>query len=275
MRLTLGEIFLRSGRTDQAEDAFRRIWIELPGTPESRRAKDLLATIPTPGRSHPRSSSSGPRRCTSSAGTPWPCRSWLPSQCPGVRMSPRPACCWGSAPSTSGSTPKPCSGWSPSRTRLARTARRLSSGSAGAPAGRRPGEVGRIPDAGGGRRPADRRERGGLYLLGPGGRRQGRPGPEPRVPRPPAPGISQGELDGRRLWLQGWLAYKRRDVPGGRASGVVSCEEPGSRWRVPALFWRGRALEARNRPPRPSRPIGRSWTRRRTSSTTASGPESV
>ena len=46
VRLALGEILLRSGRTDRAEDAFRQIWIELPGTPESWRAKDLLAIIP-------------------------------------------------------------------------------------------------------------------------------------------------------------------------------------------------------------------------------------
>jgi predicted Zn-dependent protease len=45
--LTLGEIFLRGGRADQAEEVFRRVWIELPGSPESQRAQELLAAIPT------------------------------------------------------------------------------------------------------------------------------------------------------------------------------------------------------------------------------------
>ncbi|RPI01716.1 MAG: hypothetical protein EHM71_16080, partial [Zetaproteobacteria bacterium] len=45
--LVLGEILLRDGRADQAEEVFRRLWIELPASPESERAKDLLATIPT------------------------------------------------------------------------------------------------------------------------------------------------------------------------------------------------------------------------------------
>jgi hypothetical protein len=46
-------------------------------------------------------------------------------------------------------------------------------------------------------------------------------------------------------WLQGWLAYKRKDFSAAAASwGRLVDEESGSRWRVPALYWRGRALEA-------------------------------
>jgi peptidoglycan lytic transglycosylase len=44
--VALGEAVLRSGRAEQAEEIFRRVWIELPGSPEAQRAKDLLAAIP-------------------------------------------------------------------------------------------------------------------------------------------------------------------------------------------------------------------------------------
>jgi tetratricopeptide (TPR) repeat protein len=42
VRLILGEILLRSGHPDQAEEAFHRIWIELPGTAQSQRARPPL-----------------------------------------------------------------------------------------------------------------------------------------------------------------------------------------------------------------------------------------
>ena len=42
----LGEVLLKSGHPDKAEEVLRRVWIELPGSLESQRAKDLLATIP-------------------------------------------------------------------------------------------------------------------------------------------------------------------------------------------------------------------------------------
>jgi soluble lytic murein transglycosylase len=44
--LTLAGVLLRSGRTAQAEEVLRRIWVELPGNSESQPAKELLATIP-------------------------------------------------------------------------------------------------------------------------------------------------------------------------------------------------------------------------------------
>jgi soluble lytic murein transglycosylase len=50
------------------------------------------------------------------------------------------------------------------------------------------------------------------------------------------------------LWLQGWLAYKQREFPAAVAFwGRLLAEESGSRWRVPALYWRGRAFEALKR----------------------------
>ena len=43
---TLGEVLLQTGRLDKGEEVLRRVWIELPGSAESLRARDLLATIP-------------------------------------------------------------------------------------------------------------------------------------------------------------------------------------------------------------------------------------
>ena len=42
----LGEVLLRSGRAERAEEILRRVWIELPGSLESQRARGLLGTIP-------------------------------------------------------------------------------------------------------------------------------------------------------------------------------------------------------------------------------------
>ena len=91
VRLTLGEIFLRSGRPDQAEEALRRIWIELPGTPQSQRAQDLLASLPAPRPSRPTSSFSEPPPCTSSAGMPRPFRNSRPSPSRALRERRRRA----------------------------------------------------------------------------------------------------------------------------------------------------------------------------------------
>jgi soluble lytic murein transglycosylase len=50
------------------------------------------------------------------------------------------------------------------------------------------------------------------------------------------------------LWLQGWLAYKQQEYRSAVAAwDQLVAEEVGSRWRVPALFWRGRTLEAAKR----------------------------
>jgi soluble lytic murein transglycosylase len=47
------------------------------------------------------------------------------------------------------------------------------------------------------------------------------------------------------LWLRGWLAYKERDLGGALAAWErLVVEEPGSRLKAAALYWRGRALEA-------------------------------
>ena len=48
------------------------------------------------------------------------------------------------------------------------------------------------------------------------------------------------------FWLQGWgSATKQREFPAAVACwGRLLAEESGSRWRVPALYWRGRAFEA-------------------------------
>jgi soluble lytic murein transglycosylase len=43
--LTLGEVLVRAGRTEQAEEVLRRLWVELPGSPESLRAREILSTI--------------------------------------------------------------------------------------------------------------------------------------------------------------------------------------------------------------------------------------
>lgn len=44
--LVIGKVFQRSGRTAQAEEVFRRLWTELPGTPESAQAREFLAAMP-------------------------------------------------------------------------------------------------------------------------------------------------------------------------------------------------------------------------------------
>jgi soluble lytic murein transglycosylase len=244
--LTLGEILLRDGRTDQAEEVFRRLWIELPASPESERAKDLLATIPTArplaadeqlqraatlyqlGRYGPAipeltpfavSGSSRETQARLMLGiSAFNVRQygqavqWLEPLKDSVRPDPTEALFW-----------------------LGRSAGRA-------------GDVEKfteyltlVADA----KPKVRRSEEALYLLAQAA------ADDADIPKSRAyltrllRDYPKGVWTDVALWLQGWLAYKRKEFPAAAASwGRLVAEESGSRWRVPALYWRGRAFEA-------------------------------
>ncbi|HTU03203.1 MAG TPA: tetratricopeptide repeat protein, partial [Candidatus Sulfotelmatobacter sp.] len=46
--LTLGEALAQSGRTERAEQVFRRLWLEMPGSPEAQRAQERLEAVGAP-----------------------------------------------------------------------------------------------------------------------------------------------------------------------------------------------------------------------------------
>jgi len=247
---TLGELFLRSGRVGKAEEVFRRVWIELPGSAESQRAKDLLSTIPG---ARPFSPDEQFQRATTL-----------------YQLGRYGQAVVELAPFAAVGNPKEQQarlllGIGSFRLRqYAQTIQWLSPLRDNASGDR--AEVlywlarghGRSGDAAqfteymtlvADTAPQSRRAEDGLYLLAQAAADNG-DAPQARsylarllkeYPR--------GLWADDALWLQGWLAYKARDL--GEAVAAwdrLLAEEEGSPLRTAALYWRGRALEAMKKP---------------------------
>ena len=243
--LTLGEILLRDGRTDLAEEVFRRLWIELPASPESQRAQELLAAIPT---ARPLTADERFQRAATlyQLGRYGPA---IPELTPfAVGGSPREAQArlmlgisafnvrqYGQAvrwlePLKDPARPDPTEAlfW------LGRSAGRAGD------AEKLTEYLTLVADA----KPRTRRSEEALYLLAQAAADDADIAKSRAYLTRLLRDYPKGVWTDVALWLQGWLAYKRKEYPAAAASwGRLVAEESGSRWRVPALYWRGRALE--------------------------------
>jgi soluble lytic murein transglycosylase len=244
--LTLGETLLLAGRSAEADAVFRGIWLDLPASPEAQRAQELLTAIPT---SRPFTEEERFRRAArlhqlerhalaipeltpfADAGSSREnlARLMLGIGAFNVRQYEQ-AAQW-LEPLKDAPDPNRIEAlfW------LGR-----SWGRAG-DAGRFAEYLTQVADAG----PPTRRSEEALYLLA-------------QSAKDNADLVRSRAYLGRLLkehpngphadvamWLQGWLAYKQKSFSGAAVSWRrLAKEESGSRWRVPALYWRGRALEA-------------------------------
>jgi soluble lytic murein transglycosylase len=249
VRLTLGEIFLRSGRPDQAEDALRRIWIELPGTPQSQRAKDLLSSLPAP---RPFTPDEQFQRATTlyqlgrhaqalqelapfaAAGSPREGQARLMLGISAFNLRQYAQAAQWLEPLKGAADPQRSEAlfW------LGRSAGRAGD------AARFAEYLTLVADA----TPPTRRSEEALYLLAQSAADDADLARSRTYLTRLLQEYPKGTWTDVALWLQGWLAYKQREFPAAVASwGRLLAEEPGSRWRVPALYWRGRAFEALKR----------------------------
>jgi len=244
--LTLGEILLRGGRTDQAEEVFRRLWIELPASPESQRAQELLAAIPTArpltadeqfqrgatlyqfGRYGPAIPELAPFAVTGSPRESQ-ARMMLGISAFNVRQYSQ-AVQW-LEPLTDSARPDPTE----ARFWLGRSAGRAGD------AEKFTSYLTLVADA----KSKTRRSEEALYLLAQDAADNADIAKSRAYLARLLRDYPKSVWKDVALWLQGWLAYKRKDFSAAAASwGRLVDEEPGSRWRVPALYWRGRGLEA-------------------------------
>ncbi len=246
MRLTLGEILLRAGRSEEAEDTLRRLWLELPASPESQRAQDLLAIIPG---ARPFTADEQFRRAVALHNVGRHALA-IPELAPfAVAGSPREAQArlmlgisafhvrqYGQAaqwlePLKDSAGPERVESlfW------LGRTAGRA-------------GDTEKftqyltlVVDTA----PRSRRGEEALYLLAQTAADDADVARSRAYLRRLLQEYPKGFWTDVALWLQGWLAYKQQEFPAAAASwGRLVAEESGSRWRTAALYWRGRALEA-------------------------------
>jgi soluble lytic murein transglycosylase len=247
--MTLGEVLLRTGRSAQAEDVFRRVWIELPGSPQSTQALEWLTGMPGVrsmtaderfrravtlhqlGRYGQAQAEMAP---FAAAGDPREPQARLLLGVGAFRLRQyRQAAQWleplrGSSGAEAGES----AFW------LAR-----SYGRAGDSAGFVE-QMTRLVDTSPGTRLAEE----GLYLLAQAAIDAGEPDQARAYLNRQLAAYPKGPWADDALWLLGWLAYKGRDLDAAVASwDRLLTEEPVSVWKAPALYWRGRALEASQR----------------------------
>jgi soluble lytic murein transglycosylase len=249
--LTLAEVLLRSGRTSQAEEVLRRIWVELPASGESHQVNDLLATIPaarpfTPEEQFERARTLyhlgryGQAKAELAPFAADPAREiqarlflgisafnlrqytealqWLGplrQRAVGGGQDHWDALYWlGRGYARSGDLTQ----FRETMTLLADTA------------------------------PQTRRAEEALYLLALTAADGGEPAEANSYLARLLQEFPRGLWTDRALWLQGWLAYKAREPQLALAAWRrLLRDEPGSALRTPALYWQGRALEAAKR----------------------------
>ena len=246
VRVTLGETLLRAGRTDEAEEVFRRVWIELPSSPESQRAKDLLATIPTArpltadeqfqraatlyqlGRYGPAIPELTAFAASGSA-REMQVRLMLGISAFNIRQYGQAVQWLEPLKDSAGADRAEALFW------LGRSAGRAGDSE------KFTEYLTRLAD----RAPQSRRSEEALYLLAQDAADNADIAKSRVYLSRLLKEYPKGVWTDVALWLQGWLAYKRQEFPVAAASwGRLVTEESGSRWKVPALYWRGRALEA-------------------------------
>ena len=247
--MLLGEVLLRTGRTAQAEEVYRRVWIELPGTPQAQQALDSLSGLPGArtmtaderfrraltlqqlGRYGQAQAELSP---FAAPGEPREAQARLLLGLGAFRLRQyRQAAQWlEPLRATTGPDAGEAAFW------LARSYGRAGDNTAFAEQMTR--LVGGFP----GTRWAEE----GLYLLALNAVDAG----EPEQARGHLTRLlaahPRGQWTGDALWLLGWLAYKARDLDAAIASwDRLLAEERSSRWKASALYWRARALEAAKR----------------------------
>jgi soluble lytic murein transglycosylase len=246
--VTLGEILVLTGRSTAAEQVFRRVWVELPAGPETERAKDWLALLQaTPftrdeqflraatlyrlGRHAQALTELAP---FAAPGDPREARArlWLGISAFNLRQYEQAARWFLPLREVDGPDRAEALFW------LGR-----SVGRAGDSAGFSE-TLTRLADS----LPTSRRAEEALYLLAQsaaddGEAARGRPYLARLLAQYP-----KGAWRDVALWLEGWLAFKQQDLKAALAAwDRLLAEERTSRYRVPALYWRGRVLESSGR----------------------------
>ena len=244
--LTLGETLLLAGRSVEADAILRGIWLDVPASPEAQRAQGLLTSVPT---SRPLTEDERFRRAArlhqlerhamaipeltpfADAGSSRenPARLMLGISAFNVRQYEQ-AAQW-LEPLKDVPDPNRIEAlfW------LGR-----SWGRAG-DAGSFTAYLTQVADAG----PPSRRSGEALYLLA----QSAKDNADLALSRAYLSRLLKEHPKGPHadvvLWLQGWLAYKQKRFSVSAASWRRLAKEASrSRWRVPALYWSGRALEA-------------------------------
>jgi soluble lytic murein transglycosylase len=249
VRVILGETLLRAGRTDEAEEVLRRVWLELAASPESQRARDLLATIPTArpftqdeqlqravtlyqlGRYGPAISELLPFAGTGS-GREAQVRLMLGISAFNIRQYNQAVQWLEPLAGSAGPERAEALFW------LGRGAGRAGDST------KFTAYLTQLADA----VPRSRRSEEALYLLAQAAADDADIAASRAYLTRLIQEYPKGNWKDVALWLQGWLAYKQQEYRAALAAwDQLVHEEAGSRWRVPALFWRGRALEAAKR----------------------------
>jgi len=243
--VTFGEVLLRSGRLGEAEQVFRRVWIELPGSLDSERAKAHLAAL----GAAPFSEDERLQRANTL---------YRLGRYPQVLAELAPFAAAGGPRATRA---RLALGISAFHVRRYEEAARWLAPLRDAPGPDRPEALfwlGRSAGRAGNRPgfiesltlladtfPGTRRAEEALYLLAQSAADEGEPAEGRRhVARLLREYPRTGWKD-VALWLDGWLAYRLQDTLAALAAWTrLAADEPGSRLRVSALYWRGRLLEA-------------------------------
>jgi soluble lytic murein transglycosylase len=248
--VTLGEVLLRAGRTERAEEILHRVWVELPGTPESQRAKEILETIPTARPFSVEERFQRARTLYQLGRYPEAIVELMPFASPGDPKETQARLLLGIAAFRSRQYSQAIQWLEPLRDTTgpgrAEILYWLGRG------------FGRLGDAVkfteymtllADTAPQTRWAEEALYLQAQAAADEGEAAQAraylTRLLRE-YPGTTW--RDGAR-WLQGWLAYRDRDVKAALAAwDRLLVEEPGSRLKIPAQYWRGRTLELAKRP---------------------------
>ena len=241
----LGEVLLRSDHPDKADEVLRRVWIELPGSVESLRARDLLATIPG---SVPFSPDELFQRATTlyQIGRYGQALQELaPFATPGNPREAQTRLLLGISAFRQRQYAQTVSWLEPLRHLtgpdraeaifwLARGYGRLGDTQ------RFTETMSLLADVA----PLSLRTEEGLFLLAQAAADDGDPTQARNYLARLLREYPKSTWRDDALWLQGWLTYKARDLRGAVAAwDRLLAEEKGSPLRVSALYWRGRALE--------------------------------
>ncbi|HSB79255.1 MAG TPA: transglycosylase SLT domain-containing protein [Candidatus Methylomirabilis sp.] len=244
--VALGEALLRSGRAEQAEAIFRRVWIELPGSPDAQRAKDLLATIPgarpfTPEEQFRRAMTAYQVGRYGQA-----LHELVPFATVGDPHESQARLLLGISAFNLRQYGQATKWLLPLR-----DAAGVDRGEVAYWLGRSYGRAGDYPrfteqmlllaDMA----PQTRRGEEALYLLAQAAANEGEVAQARTYLTRLVQEYPKGVLTDAGLWLQGWLAKKAGEPAAALAAwGRLLAEQPGSSLRAPALYWRGRVLEA-------------------------------
>ena len=248
VRLALGETLLRSGRTPEAEPLFRRLWVELPGSAEAQRAKELLTGMAvrpfTPDEQFERAVTLHATGRLSQAlqelapfavaGSPHErqARLLLGQSAFQARLYAQAIQWLEPLQATTGPERFEALFW------LGRSAGRSGD------AVRATDYLTHVVDA----RTQSPRAEEALYLLGQAAADDNDAGRSRTYLARLLQEYPKGSYTDVALWLQGWLAYKHQDYGVAVSSWErLAKEELGSRWRIASIYWRGRALEAQGR----------------------------